>query len=39
MQWGLQPNIKIKHQDNIIINKLMPMSVRFKIWDITSLPA
>ena len=27
--------IKIKHQDNIIINRLMPLSVRSKIQDIT----
>ena len=27
--------IKIKHQDNIIINRLMPISVRCKIRDIT----
>ena len=31
--------IKIKYQDNIIINKLMPISVRLEIRDITSLPA
>ena len=31
--------IKIKHQDNIIINRFMPISVRSKIHDITSLPA
>ena len=27
--------IKIKHQDNIIINRVMPISVRSKIQDIT----
>ena len=31
---SLTKYIKIKHQDNIIINKLMPTGVRSKIWDI-----
>ena len=32
---SLTQYIKINHQDNIIINRLMPISVRSKIRDIT----
>ena len=34
--WSSTQYIKLKHQGNIIINGLMPISVRSKIWDITS---
>ena len=36
---SLTQYIKIKYQGNIIINALMPISVRSKIQDITSIPA
>ena len=32
---SLTQYINIKHQDNIIINRLMPISLRSKIWYIT----
>ena len=34
---SLTQYIKINHQDNIIINRLVPISIRSKIQDITSL--
>ena len=37
--WSLNQYIKIKHQGNIIINGLMPISVRSEMQDITSLLA